>query len=229
MTEGITNSHVDIVGAMLLLVATLLVSTRRPWLGGFALGAAISVKLIPVIGSFALLRRNPVKVIVGAIAVFGILYVPYIIASGIGVLGYLPGYLSEEGYVTGTRFILISLVVPGVAALVIAAVLIAATAALTWWKSNPDDPWLGQLVMIGVTLLIVTPRYPWYALLLVPMIAMTGRWEWLAVPLALTERLLIPSVDLARVTVTIAIVVVVVGWLLRRRSARIREIVVTER
>ena len=228
-TEGVTNSHVDIVGALLLLVATLLVSTRRPWLGGFALGAAISVKLIPVIGSFALLRRNPVKVIVGAIAVFGILYVPYIIASGIDVLGYLPGYLSEEGYVTGTRFILISLVVPGVAALVIAAVLIAATAALVWWKSNPDDPWLAQLVMIGVTLLIVTPRYPWYALLLVPMIAMTGRWEWLAVPIALTERLLIPSVDLARVTVTIAIVVIVVGWLLRRRSARIREIVVTER
>ena len=29
---------------------------------------------------------------------------------------------------------------------------------LTWWWSNPDDPWLAQLVMIGVTLLIVTPR-----------------------------------------------------------------------
>ncbi|MBG6055840.1 hypothetical protein IWX81_002268 [Salinibacterium sp. CAN_S4] len=208
-TEGVTNSHIDIVGALFLLVATLLVSVRRPLLGGIALGIAISVKLIPAIGSFALLKRNPVTVTLAAVGTFALLYVPYVLASGIDVLGYLPGYLSEEGYTTGTRFIMISLVAPGSAALVVAAVLILITAALTWWKSNPDDPWLAQLVMIGVTLLIVTPRYPWYALLLVPMIAMTGRWEWLAVPLALTERLLIPSVELARLTVTLAIILIV--------------------
>jgi alpha-1,2-mannosyltransferase len=209
-TEGVTNSHIDILGAMLVLIATLLVSARRPVLGGIALGIAISGKLIPVIGSFALLRRNPVRVILSAVGIFALLYVPYILASGVGVLGYLPGYLSEEGYTSGTRFIMISLIAPGAAALVIAALLILVTAALTWWWSNPDDPWLGQLVMIGVTLLIVTPRYPWYALMLVPMIAMTGRWEWLAVPLALTERLLISSVDLARLTVTLAVVLIVV-------------------
>ncbi len=214
-TEGITNSHIDILGAMFVFIATLLVSTRRPVLGGIALGIAISSKLIPVVGSFALLKRNPFKVILGSIAIFALLYVPYILASGIDVLGYLPGYLSEEGYTSGTRFIMISLVAPGAAALVVAAILILITAALTWWKSNPDDPWLAQTVMIGVTLLIVTPRYPWYALMLVPMIAMTGRWEWLAVPLALTERLLIPSVDLARLTVTLAIVLIVVMTLHR--------------
>jgi len=82
--------------------------------------------------------------------------------------------------------------------------------------------------MIGVTLLVVTPRYPWYALLLVPMIAMTGRWEWLAVPLALTERLLVPSVDLARLSVAVAVVFIVVmsirraGWVIvsPRESAK---------
>ncbi len=214
-TEGVTNSHVDIMGAMFLLIATLFVSTRRPTLGGIALGIAISGKLIPVIGSFALLKRNPLTVILAAVGVFALLYVPYVLASGIDVIGYLPGYLSEEGYTSGTRFIMISMVAPGAAALVVAGILILITAALTWLKSNPDDPWLGQLVMIGVTLLIVTPRYPWYALLLVPMVAMTGRWEWLAVPLALTERLLIPSVDLARLTVTLAIVLIVVMTLRR--------------
>lgn len=208
-TEGVTNSHVDIVGALFLLLATALVSTRRPTLGGIALGIAISVKLIPAIGAFALVKRNPVKVILGAIGIFALLYVPYVLASGIDVLGYLPGYLSEEGYTTGSRFIMISPLAPGEWSLAVAAILILITAVLIWWKSDPDDPWLGQLVMIGATLLIVTPRYPWYALLLVPMIAMTGRWEWLAVPLALTERLLIPSVDLARLTVTLAIVLIV--------------------
>jgi len=220
-TEGVTNSHIDMLGVLLLVVATMLVSARRPWLGGIALGVGISAKLIPVIGAPALLRRHPVQVILGAVGVFALLYVPYVIASGIGVLGYLPGYLSEEGYVSGSRFVLLSLVFPGAAALVVAALLLAVLAALTWWRTNPDNPWLGQLIMIGTTLLIVSPRYPWYALLLVPMIAMTGRWEWMAVPLALTERLLFPSLAASRVAVTVAIVTVVTGTLIRRRSARL--------
>ena len=52
------------------------------------------------------------------------------------------------------------------------------------------------------------------------MIAMTGRWEWLLVPLALTERLLFPPVEVARVAVAIAIAgIILVSWL-RVRSAR---------
>lgn len=219
-TEGVTNSHIDIVSALLLLVATLLVASGRRWAGGVALGASIATKLIPVIGAPALLGRRPGTVIVASVVTFFALYLPYVIANGPEVLGYLPGYLTEEGYESGTRFIMLSLVAPGSASLVLAALLVAATGAIVWWRTDPADPWIGQLVMIGVTLLVVTPRYPWYALLLIPMIAMTGRWEWLAVPLALTERLLIPSVDLARLTVTVAIVFIVVmsirraGWVI---------------
>jgi len=219
-TEGITNSHIDIVSALLLVVASMLVASGRRWVGGAALGASIATKLIPVIGAPALLGRRPLPVIAASVAVFLALYIPYVIADGIQVLGYLPGYLSEEGYETGTRFIMLSLIAPGPASLVLAAVLVAATGAVVWWKTDPTNPWLGQLVMIGVTLLVVTPRYPWYALLLIPMIAMTGRWEWLAVPLALTERLLVPSVDLARLSVGVAIVIIVVmsirraGWVI---------------
>ena len=155
------------------------------------------------------------------VAVFALLYVPFVLASGIGVLGYLPGYLSEEGYVTGTRFILVSLVVPGPAATVVSGILIAALAGLVWWKSNPDDPWLAQVVMIGGTLAIVSPRYPWYALLLVPMIAMSGRWEWLAIPLALTERLLWGNIAIARGVMAAAIVfVAVMTWQRYRKSNR---------
>ena len=208
-TEAITNSHIDVLGALLVLVATLLAASRRPWLAGLALGAAISTKLIPALGTVALIRRHPAKVLVGAVGVFVLLYVPYVLASGIGVVGYLPGYLSEEGYSSGTRFILVSAIVPGLAATVVSLLLLALLALVVWLKTDPDDPWLAQLVMIGGALLIVTPRYPWYALLLVPMIAMTGRWEWLAVPLALTERLLFPPVEWARVTVVVAIVVIV--------------------
>ncbi|PRY67299.1 uncharacterized protein DUF2029 [Glaciihabitans tibetensis] len=222
-TEGVTNSHIDILGALLLLGATILVSSGRRIGGGIALGAAIATKLIPVIGAPALLGRRPWAIIAASITTFFVLYIPYILGSGIDVLGYLPGYLTEEGYSSGTRFILISMVVPGSGALVVAAILIAATAALVWWKSDPYNPWLGQLLMIGTTLLIVTPRYPWYALLLVPMIAMTGRWEWLAVPLALTERLLIADVTLARITAVAAIALIVTMAIHRAGPTRHRQ------
>ena len=209
-TEAVTNSHIDILGALLALVATLLVSSGRRWAGALALGASIGTKLIPVIAAPALLRRQPWKIILGSVAIFIALYVPYILSTGIAVLGYLPGYLSEEGYSTGSRFIMLSLIVPGPTATVIAAGLIVITGALVWWKTPADQLWLGQTIMIGVTLLIVTPRYPWYALLLVPFVAMTGRWEWMAVPLALTERLLLGDVTLARITVAAAIALIVV-------------------
>ena len=209
-TEAVTNSHIDVLAAFLLLLAVVLAGSQRRWLAGIALGASIATKLIPAIATPALLRPYPWKIVIAAAGTFALLYVPYVIASGFGVLGYLPGYLSEEGYETGSRFILLSFVIPGIGATVVAGLLIAITAIVVWWKSNPTDPWLASLFMIGIVLLIVTPRYPWYALLLVPFIAMTGRWEWLLVPLALTERLLVPSVDLARVTVSIAIVIIIV-------------------
>jgi hypothetical protein len=88
--------------------------------------------------------------------------------------------------------------------------VILGTAALVVWKSDPSNPWLGQVVLIGVVLLVLSPRYAWYALLLVPMIAMTGRWEWLAVPLALTERLLVPDPTIGRISIFLSIVFIAV-------------------
>ena len=214
-TEAITNSHIDALGTLLVLVATLLVSRGLRFRGGIALGAAIAVKLIPVIAAPALLRRQPWKVITASIVTFAVLYIPYLLTTGIAVLGYLPGYLSEEGYSDGSRFTLLTLFVPATASLAVAAVLLLITAVLVWWKTKPEAPWLGQLVMIGTTLLIVSPRYSWYALLLVPFIALSGRWEWFAVPLALTVRLLIPNHTVSQVAIAIAIVVIVAMALYR--------------
>lgn len=203
-TEAITNSHIDIVGSLLLLVATLLASRGRAVSGGIALGAAIATKLIPVIGAPALLgSRRRWWVAAGAVGVFVLLYLPYVIADGLKVIGFLPGYLDQEGFQSGGRSILLSAVLPGVGATVGAAAVIALVAVIVWRRTDPADPWLGQVVIIGVTLLAISPRYAWYALLIVPMIAMTGRWEWMLVPLALTERLLYADIPTGRVVLLV--------------------------
>ena len=209
-TEGVTNSHIDLLGVAFMLAAVFWVSSAKYVRGGILLGVAIGVKLIPAIAAPAMLARQGWKVIAAAVVTFALLYVPYVLATGIGVLGYLPGYLTEEGYEDGSRFALVSLIAPGGAAIVVAAILLAGLAVVTIWKTDPERPWLGQLVMIGGTLLVLSPRYPWYALLLLPFIALSGRWEWLAIPLALTLRLLVPSLMVSRVSLAVALVLIVV-------------------
>lgn len=226
-SEGVTNSHIDIVGVVLVVVATMLAAGGRGWRAGIAIGGAIATKLIPVIAAPALLGRQPVRVIVAAVATFAVCYIPYVVLSGIEVLGYLPGYLTEEGYDTGERFVLLSPFFPGISAAVVAAAVIAVTGLFVWRLTDPADPWMGQLVMIGVTLVVVSPRYPWYALLLIPMIAMTGRWEWLGIPGALLVRLLFPGPQPARLVLA-AVVVLIVIMTIRRAGpdamARAREL-----
>ena len=76
--------------------------------------------------------------------------------------------------------------------------------------------------MIGGALLIVTPRYPWYALLLIPFIALTGRWEWFAVPLALSLRQLVPDRELFAGALAAAVIVIVIMAVIRSDPARRR-------
>jgi alpha-1,2-mannosyltransferase len=217
-TEAVTNSHVDVLGAGLALLASLLISSGRRVGGGIALGAAIATKLIPIIVAPPLLRRRWWTVALAAVGTFAAVYVPYVLASGPEVLGYLPGYLSEEGYDDGSRFALLSAVLPGPVAIVVAAVLLAAAAGLAIAKADPSRPWMTQVVLIGVVLIAVSPRYPWYALLLVPFVAMSGRVEWLVVAVALSARQFFPMVGVLRVALLIAVVVVIAAWLLRRRA-----------
>jgi hypothetical protein len=214
-TEAITNSHVDMLGVIFVVAAVFLVSSKKAWRGGVMLGIAIGTKLIPVLAAPALLRRGGWRMVTASVLSFALLYVPYVIATGIGVLGYLPGYLSEEGYQDGSRFALVSLVAPGASASIVAGLILVIVAVLVIIKTDQNQPWLGQLVMIGATLLVLSPRYPWYALLLLPFVALSGRWEWLLVPMALTLRLLVPSVQLTRASIAVAVIVITVVSLRR--------------
>lgn len=219
-SEAVTNSHVDVLGAALATAGVVLVAFGRPVWGGIALGAATATKLIPAIVYPPLLRRwrNWWAIPVG-IAAFGLLYVPYVLSTGIDVLGYLPGYLSEEGYEDGSRFALVSLVFRGDAGTLVVGLLVLLAAFVAWRLADPARPWSGEVLMIGVTFLAVSPRYPWYALLLIPFVVLSGRWEWLSIGLAIALRGVWPSVDAYRWWLAAAVLVIVVVTLVRTRRS----------
>jgi hypothetical protein len=230
-SEAVTNSHVDVIAAGTLLLATALVATSRRVLGGIALGVSIAVKLMPVVGAPALARRRPWTVALAAVATFAVVYVPYVVATGPKVLGFLPGYLKEEGVDDGSRFALVFLFVHGQATTVAAILLLAVVALVVWRTTDPASPWLGQLVMIGAFLFVLSPRYPWYGLLLIPFVAMTGRWEWLALALAISIRQFWPFAYVRASTLGMALAFIVVMAVVRSgpgRRRRIRERAVAE-
>jgi hypothetical protein len=229
--EAVNNSHVDALGVVFMLAATLIAAPAvgrrlalgpraKPLLVGVGIGLAAAVKFVPAIGAPPLLRRAPLRVIAAAAVTFAVVYIPYVLATGWSVLGYLPGYLSEEGYDSGERFALISLVVHGPATTVVAAGLLVAAIAVAWWRADPEHPWIAQTALIGTALLIVSPSYAWYALVLIPFIALSRRWEWLAVPLALGARTFFPSLWLTRTAVATAAILVILAAILRWRSHR---------
>jgi hypothetical protein len=185
---AVNDAHVDTLGVLLTVLA--LGVTARPVRRGALLGAAIATKLLPGLAMpGALARGGPrewLRVVPAALAVVALAYLPYVVQSGAGVLGYLPGYLHEEGYEQGAvkRFALLRLVLPDSAAGPAAAAGILATALYVLWRGDPRRPWNGALLVTGTALLLTTPAYYWYALLVIGLVALDGRWEWLAVPAA---------------------------------------------
>ncbi len=192
---AVNDAHVDTLGVLLLVLA---MGARAGARRGALLGGAIAVKLLPALALPGLLsgslprRGGPRRAAVAALSVLSALgvlaagYLPYVLASGAGVIGYLPGYLREEGYDQGRvgRFAVLRVVLPDSWAGPAAVLAIAAAAGYVLLRGDPEQPWRGALLVTGTAFLVTSPAFYWYALLVVALVVLDGRWEWLAVPAA---------------------------------------------
>jgi Glycosyltransferase family 87 len=228
VVEAGNAAHVDVLAALLVVLGLRYAATRRAVTGGVLLGAAVAVKLYPALVLPALLRRRGALVWAVAAATFAVSYVPHLLAVGTKVLGYLPGYLNEEGYDGSGRFAVLRLLLPSPVpvevAAALAALILAGVAAAVAWRTDPDRPWDGAVVLTGVAVLLAGANYPWYALLLVALIALSGRWEWLPAAAAaylpyFVGALHLQQEPMKKLSYAVAtMLVLVLLWL--RRSAR---------
>jgi hypothetical protein len=178
--EAGNAAHVDVLAA-LLITAAVVTAAKRPRLAAVLLGAAGSVKLLPLLLLPAFRRRRPLV----ALGTFVASYVPHLLAAGVLVLGFLPGYLHQEGFEDGSsRSAILALLLPPEARQVAAAILALALAALAFQRAKTDPIALTCCWLYGAALLIATPTYPWYGLPLIALAALAQRPEWIAVPLA---------------------------------------------
>jgi alpha-1,2-mannosyltransferase len=172
------NAHIDWLA---VLLAVLALTVRRAATAGVLIGAAIATKLYPALILPSLLRRRPLVVVGAAIATVAVSYLPHVAAVGPKVIGYLPGYLREEHYATGQRFLLLPV---GRASTALAALVVVVVAAAVVRRTDPDCPENTAVVMAGAAILVTTPSYGWYSGLLLALIVLSGELVWLPVVLA---------------------------------------------
>ena len=191
--EFVHNAHVDGL-AVAFLVCALLVTIPPPgrrrgagahaWRDvffGLLVGAAALVKVYPVavlLVAIALPRPRPWHALARASAAATLLaavaYLPHVLTVGVRVLGYLPGYLREEHYDGGGRFLLAGILgLSGEAAGVASVLALAVAAGWVVWR-RPDAP-RAAAALLAALFLATTPVQPWYA---VSVVALASLAAW---------------------------------------------------
>jgi hypothetical protein len=239
--EAVQNAHVDSLAALLVAAcaAVLLTGGGRPGLSGpglsrrrtvaaaVLLAAAGLVKLYPFVLLPALFQRHrPLAWVVVAALTLGA-YLPYVLGVGGGVLGYLRGYLQEQGYDQGGRFALLALTgLHGTPVKLLAYAIVAGVLVLALLR-RLGPPLPAALTVFATLLLVATPGEAWYELVLLVLIALTGRWQWCLIIVAdytgyLTAMLAAPNDVTTRGSYLLALVVGVGVTVHQDRAARRR-------
>jgi alpha-1,6-mannosyltransferase len=122
--------------------------------------------------------RLPILVL----AVIALAYVPYL-SVGWGVFGFVLGYVEEEGLASGRAFKLLWLtqqitgpVQYGTVAYLAMATAVLATLALSIAFRSDRSAQASMRTMswmLAAFLVLVSPNYPWYFLVLVPFLALS--------------------------------------------------------
>ena len=183
MWEIANNGHIDALMVALMMTGLWLV------IGGKALRGVAAIALAAVAKPFAVLAlpacwrpwdwRAPAL----AVAIAAACYAPYL-AVGFGVIGFLPGYVSEERIDDGSDnwpLNIVRLLIgahPGDAVVyfALAGVVVGGLAlAVAFRKDRTPDIVLGDTAMLLlVFLLLLSPKYPWYFLAIMPFVALRG-------------------------------------------------------
>jgi hypothetical protein len=193
------SGHVD--AAIVTFVALALWGQKRekPWLTGSALACAALVKFFPLVLFPALYRRWDWKMPVAAVATAVVAYAPFL-GAGSAVLGFLPGYLQEEGLQSGAGFFLWTLAgsfaplehVGPALYLTLAAALLLALAVHSLLA--PEDRSLPSALTLAVAaIVLLSPHYPWYFLWIVPLVCLTPRPSALYLTLACPLLYFVPG------------------------------------
>jgi len=208
------GAHLDALGVVAVLAATILLARGKPLAAGAAVGAAIAVKLTGGVAAIGLAwavrtdRAQLARLVGGAVAVA----VPlYLLAGGLTAVGQArtaSRYVSHASWWPLIASPLDRIVGTGDSRPIISALTLAAFLAMSWllWYAlplaAPGLPAAARSVLAPTLAWLLTASYtlPWYAAWAWPLLAMLVASRWDDVLLAWTTLLTIayiPGRDVA--------------------------------
>jgi glycosyl transferase family 87 len=166
-TEVAGSGHIDIVGALLLLVSAAALARRWRAVAAVAFGLAVAVKLLPIV--LLPLYWKRVRIRDGALAAFvlGLLYVPFLSRGRIPT-GSLSTYVRNFRFNDPVFAALERVATPQLAAGL--TVLVGFLAAV--WLRNKSPEWSSHSFAwpMAASLLCAPVVYPWYLLWMLPFL-----------------------------------------------------------
>jgi hypothetical protein len=170
-TDVAGSGHVDIVGALLLLVSFVALGRRWRTVAATAFGLAVAVKLLPIVLTPLYWKRIRRRDAALAAGVFGLLYVPFL-RDGEVPIGSLGAYVKSFRF-NGPVFVALEHVgSPEVVAGF--AVLVGILTAI--WLRRRSGPWPSEAFAwpMAAAMLCAPVVYPWYLLWLLPFLRSTS-------------------------------------------------------
>lgn len=161
------SGHIDIVGALLLLVSFAALGRRWRAVAALAFGLAVSVKLLPIVLLPLYWRRVRMRDAVLTALVVGLLYVPFL-SHGRIPIGSLGTYVQSFRF-NDPVFAMFGRVAPPQLAVGLAVLVGLLTA--TWMRSKSPE-WCADAFVwpMAASLLCAPVVYPWYLLWLLPFV-----------------------------------------------------------
>jgi len=159
------NGHVDIVGALLLLVSVAALGRRWRAVAAVAFGLTVAVKFLPIVLAPLYWRRLRIRDALLAMFVFGLLYLPFLERGRIPI-GSLGIYVQSFRF-NGPLFAMLERTwAPQIAFAV--AVLAGMVTAI--WLRRRSAEWSSDAFAwpMAASLLCAPVVYPWYLLWLLP-------------------------------------------------------------
>jgi alpha-1,6-mannosyltransferase len=165
------SGHVDALAIAFIALALLVRRKRGETLTGFLLACATCVKLFPAVLFPAFYIRRSWKMPLAFVATILITYLPYLSVGPVGALGFLPGYASERGMVSGEQFFLLTVArrlfsahLPSSAFLIFAAVVFGILSVWLMQDQQSDDlRYLRNgLIIASVFMVLLAPHFSWY-------------------------------------------------------------------
>jgi alpha-1,6-mannosyltransferase len=166
-TDVAGSGHIDIVGAMLLLMSFAALGRRWRAVAAVTFGLAVAVKFLPIVLLPLYWKRVGIRDAILAIIVVGLLYLPFLNGHWIPI-GSLGTYVQSFRFNDPVFATLERLAAPQVVAGL--AVLVGFAGAI-WLRSRPQALSADAFAWpIAGSLLCAPVVYPWYLLWLLPFL-----------------------------------------------------------